>query len=287
MFPNFYSFVAIPSMLARAVLGAQIGGMSNAKLPSLFVSHGSPTLALDPGAAGAFWHELAESLPRPKAILCISAHWMTLSPLLGAAERPETIHDYYGFPEPMYRLRYPAPGAPALAERAAKLLHDAGLPAELDPGYGLDHGAWVPLQSFYPKADIPVTQLSVQPRRDARWHLKLGAALAPLRDEGVLILATGGATHNLREMDRSGGPPPAWAKEFDEWLAAALAEGRTEDLLDWESKGPKARRAHPSREHFLPLFVGLGAAGEGARGTRIYQDFTMGGLSMAAFRFAA
>lgn len=275
-------------MLAHAALGAQIRPMTEQKLPSLFVSHGSPMLALDPGPAGAFWHQLADSLPRPKAILCVSAHWMTLAPLASTAAKPETIHDYYGFPEPMYQLSYPAPGAPALAERAIALLHKAGIPAEPYPRYCLDHGAWVPLQSFYPKADVPVAQLSVQPRRDARWHLQMGAALAPLRDEGVLILATGGATHNLREMDRFGGaPPPQWAVQFDEWLAAALAEGRTEELLDWETKAPNARRAHPSPEHFLPLFVGLGAAGEGARGTRLYQDFTMGGLSMAAFRFGA
>jgi 4,5-DOPA dioxygenase extradiol len=253
----------------------------------LFVSHGSPTLALDPGAAGAFWHELAESLPRPTAILCISAHWNTRSPLVGAAVRPETIYDYYGFPAPMYRLTYPAPGAPKLAQRALALLHAAEIVAEPDPRYGLDHGAWVPLRSFYPAADIPVTQLSVQPQRDARWHLRMGAALAPLRAEGVLVLATGGATHNLREIDWSGGPPPPWAKAFDDWLAAALAEGRTEELLDWETTAPNAHRAHPSPEHFLPLFVALGAAGAAARGERLYQGFTMGGLSMAAFRFAA
>lgn len=261
--------------------------MTETTLPSLFVSHGSPTLAMEPGPAGAFWHELAASLPRPKAVLCISAHWNTATPLLGSATRPETIHDFYGFPEPMYRLRYPAPGAPALAERAIGLLHAAGIPAAAEPRYGLDHGAWVPLQSFYPEADVPVAQLSVQPRRDARWHLQLGAALAPLRDEGVLVLGSGGATHNLRELDRHGGAPPLWAKEFDDWLAAALADGRTEDVLDWETKGPNARRAHPSPEHFLPLFVALGAAGGKARGARLYKDFTLGGLSMAAFRFAA
>jgi 4,5-DOPA dioxygenase extradiol len=259
--------------------------MTDTKLPSLFVSHGSPMLALDPGAAGAFWHELAQSLPQPQAVLCISAHWNTDRPLLGAAAKPETIHDYYGFPEPMYRLRYPAPGAPALAERAIALLHEVGIPAAADPGYGLDHGAWVPLQSFYPDADVPVAQLSVQPYRNARWHRRLGAGLAPLREEGVLILGSGGATHNLRELDRRGGEAPRWAQEFDEWLASALADGRTEDLLDWETKGPHAQRAHPSPEHFLPFFVAWGAAGEGARGTRLYRDFTMGGLSMAAFQF--
>jgi 4,5-DOPA dioxygenase extradiol len=260
--------------------------MADTHLPSIFISHGSPTLALDPGEAGAFWRKLAQSLPRPKAVLCVSAHWYTHAPLLCTAERPETIHDFYGFPEPMYRLRYPAPGAPALAKRAMALLHAAGIPAAAEPEYGLDHGAWVPLQFLYPDADVPVAQLSVQPYRDARWHQRMGAALAPLKDEGALILGSGGATHNLRELVRGGAAVPSWAEAFDEWLAKALAEGDEEELLDWETKAPHAQRAHPSPEHFLPLFVAWGAAGKGATGERLYRDFTMGGLSMAAFRFA-
>ncbi len=259
--------------------------MTNPNLPSLFLSHGSPFLAVDPGEVGVFWNHLAQGLPKPTAILCISAHWYTEGPLLATTERPKTIHDFYGFPEAFYRIAYPAPGAPALAQRALSLLHAAGIEAEPDGEYGLDHGAWVPLRSLYPAADVPVAQLSVQPHRDARWHQRMGAALKPLRDEGVLILASGGATHNLRELQRGGAPVPAWATEFDEWLADALAAPRTEEILDWDVKGPNAHRAHPSPEHFLPLFVALGAAGEGARAERIHQGFTMGGLSMAAFRF--
>jgi 4,5-DOPA dioxygenase extradiol len=259
--------------------------MTNPNLPSLFLSHGSPFLAVDPGEVGVFWNHLAQGLPKPTAILCISAHWYTEGPLLATTERPKTIHDFYGFPEAFYRIAYPAPGAPALAQRALSLLHAAGIEAEPDAEYGLDHGAWVPLRSLYPAADVPVAQLSVQPHRDARWHQRMGAALKPLRDEGVLILASGGATHNLRELQRGGAPVPAWATEFDEWLADALAAPRTEEVLDWDVKGPNAHRAHPSPEHFLPLFVALGAAGEGARAERIHQGFTMGGLSMAAFRF--
>jgi 4,5-DOPA dioxygenase extradiol len=140
---------------------------------------------------------------------------------------------------------------------------------------------------MYPQADVPLLQLSLKHGYDPEEHLAVGRALAPLRDEGVLVLGSGGATHNLRELDRHASAPPAWAKEFDEWLASALAEGQTEAVLDWETKGPNAHRAHPSPEHFLPLFVALGAAGAKARGERLYQDFTMGGLSMAAFRFAA
>lgn len=258
----------------------------SAALPSLFVSHGSPMLALDPGATGVFWAELGQSLPRPAAVLCVSAHWMTAAPALSHAEHPATIHDFYGFPEPLYRLSYHPPGAPALADRAAALLQGAGLAPAIDPTRGLDHGAWVPLRSIYPKADVPVTQLAIQPRRDAAWHFKLGEALAPLRRENVLILASGGAVHNLRDLSREGGETPAWAREFDDWLAQKLEAGDTAALLDWEH-APQARRAHPSEDHFLPIFVAMGAAGRGARGRRIHQGFDLGSLSLAAFQFDA
>jgi 4,5-DOPA dioxygenase extradiol len=257
-------------------------------LPTFFVSHGAPTLALDPGATGAFWQRLAAELPRPEAVLCISAHWTTAEPEVSAVARNETIHDFYGFPEPLYRIAYPAPGAPALAERVAELLGAGGVATRIDRARGLDHGAWVPLRSMYPEADVPALQLSVQPQRDVAWHRRLGAALAPLRSEGVLILASGGAVHNLRALDWSGeGPAPAWARAFDDWLAAALAEGDTAALLDWRNAAPDARQAQPTTEHFLPLFVALGAAGEGARGECLHRGFTYGSLSMAAFRFAS
>jgi len=254
------------------------------ELPAIFVSHGSPMLALDAGETGVFWHELGASLPRPEAVLCVSAHWMTDIPAASLAERPETIHDFYGFPAPMYEIRYPAPGAPRLARRAAELVAQAGLPVGLDPEYGLDHGAWVPLRLIYPEADMPVTQLAIQPRRDARWHYELGKALAPLREEGVLVLASGGATHNLRDMNRGAGTTPKWARDFDDWLAATIAADDTEALLDWQQRAPNAGHAHPSDEHFLPIFVAMGAGG---RGERIHAGFTNGTLSMAAFKFDA
>jgi len=256
----------------------------SAALPTFFVSHGSPMLALDPGATGAFWEDLGKSLPRPAAVLCVSAHWMTTVPALSHAERPETIHDFYGFPEPLYQLRYDPPGAPALADRAAELLQAAGLAPAIDPARGLDHGAWCPLRSIYPKADVPVTQLAIQPRRDARWHFHLGEALAPLRRENVLILASGGAVHNLRDLSREGGAVPAWARAFDDWLAETIASGDTEALLDWE-RAPEARRAHPSDDHFLPIFVAMGATGRGFHGRRVHEGFSLGSLSLAAFRF--
>jgi 4,5-DOPA dioxygenase extradiol len=256
-------------------------------LPSFFVSHGAPTLALDPGETGAFWRRLAAELPRPEAVLCVSAHWTSAEPAVSGAARNETIHDFSGFPAPLYRIAYPAPGAPALAERVAGLVAAAGFAATIDRARGLDHGAWVPLREMYPAADVPVLQLSVQPERDAAWHLRLGAALAPLRDEGVLVLASGGAVHNLRTIARDGGPTPAWAQAFDDWLAAALAAGDAAALLDWQNKAPQARQAQPTAEHFMPLFVALGAAGAGAHGARLHSGFTLGSLSMAAFKFAA
>jgi 4,5-DOPA dioxygenase extradiol len=259
--------------------------MTRPTLPSFFVSHGAPTLALDPGATGGFWERLGRELPLPAAVLCISAHWTTREPAVSAPQRNETIHDFFGFPEPLYRIRYPAPGAPELAARVAALLEAAGMPAAIDHERGLDHGAWVPLRSIYPGAEVPAIQLAVQPQRDAQWHHRLGLALEPLRRDGILVLASGGAVHNLRAIDWEGGPTAPWAQEFDDWLAGALAAGKEEELLDWTHRAPNPRQAHPTPEHFLPLFVALGAAGTGARGTRIHQGFDYGTLSMAAFRF--
>jgi len=255
--------------------------------PTIFVSHGSPMLAVEPGATGEFWHKLGHELPRPQSVLAVSAHWTTREPTVNAAPTNDTIHDFYGFPEALYRIRYDAPGAPALADRVVSLLEAASIPVRVDAARGLDHGAWVPLQNMYPEADLPVAQLSVQPHRDARWHVQLGAALRPLKDEGVLVLATGGAVHNLREMARDGGPTPSWAKTFDEWLAATLAKGDESAFLDWETAAPEAQRAQPTPEHFLPIFVAYGAAGAHPKTTRINHGFTLGSMSMAAFEFAA
>jgi len=260
-----------------------------ASLPSLFISHGSPMHALDAGAPGRAWAALADALPRPSALLMVSAHWETSLPLLGGSRQPETMHDFGGFPAELYQLRYPAPGAPEVAERAAALLHEAGLGARIDGLRGLDHGAWSPLLHMYPQADVPVLQLSVQPQLDAAHHLAMGRALAPLRAEGVLVIGSGHATHNLR--DWMAGPPDApplpYAKAFADWLHQRLCAGDDAALTGWRELAPAAERAHPSVEHYLPLLVAWGAAGERPRAERFFAGFDGPALAMDAYRFDA
>lgn len=251
-------------------------------LPTVFVSHGAPTLPLSDSPAREFLGALGGELARPEAVLCVSAHWERPRPSLGLAERPETVHDFFGFPEPLYSLRYPAPGAPELARRAAALLAEAGLEPALDAERGLDHGAWVPLMLMYRAADIPVAQLSLLSDEGPSAHLALGRALAPLRDEGVLILGSGGAVHNLMEWRSSDDAAPAWATAFDDWLAHRIEAGAVDELLRYREFAPEGPRAHPTEEHFLPLFVALGAA-EGP-GRVLHRSFESS-LSMAVYAF--
>ena len=252
-------------------------------MPTLFVSHGSPMLYLEKDVpARAFLAGLGALVPRPKAIVAVSAHWNTEAPAVSIAARPETIHDFYGFPEPLYRLHYDAPGAPELANRVA------GLTGAARADYGLDHGAWVPALLGWPAADIPIFQLSVQPYMDPAHHIALGRKLAGLRDEGVLVMGSGSATHNLRRLIRGqhDASPEPWAKAFDDWVAEKVEQGDEAALANYRSEAPYAREAHPTDEHFLPLHVAYGAAGEGARGKALHRSFTSGNLSMAAYAFA-
>ncbi|HSC97225.1 MAG TPA: class III extradiol ring-cleavage dioxygenase [Burkholderiales bacterium] len=255
--------------------------------PALFVSHGSPTLPLERGPAIDFLRELGGTLGRPEAILIASAHWDTERPAVSTAEEPETIYDFYGFPPELYRLRYPAPGAPQLARRARTLLEKNGLKTDLDPGRGLDHGAWTSLFLMYPEADIPVTQLSIQSHLGPAHHVRLGEALTPLRDEGVLIFGSGGATHNLRELQyHRGNPvPQPWVVAFNDWLADAVLSGRRDDLVGYRKKAPHAVRNHPTDEHLIPLFVALGAGDPGVPPKRLHTSISSGVISMDAYRF--
>lgn len=261
-------------------------GAAGLKLPAVFVSHGAPTLAVAQNDTVEFLKNLGRGLGRPKAILCASAHWNTQSPAVSGVARPETIHDFGGFSEELYRIRYVAPGAPALARRASKLLADAGIACAFDEERGLDHGAWVPLRLMYPEADVPVAQLSIQPSLGPEHHFRLGQALGPLRGEGVLVLATGSATHNLRRLEPAGAPPD-WALQFDEWIFRKIAEGSTEELFNYRRLVPYASLAHPTEEHLLPLFValGAGAAGGSNAGRCLHRGWTYGSLSMAAYSF--
>jgi len=255
-------------------------------LPVVFLSHGAPTLAVEDGSDTHAWVELAQKLPRPKAILVVSAHWDTAEPRVSAAASPATIHDFFGFPAELYQQRYPAPGAPHLADEVRAALEAAGMRCDVDPGRGLDHGAWVPLKWMYPRADIPVTQLSVQSHRGPRHHHQLGRALAELRAKGTLILASGGIVHNLRELEwhMSGSrEPTAWARNFNDWIAARVASGAVDELIDYRRLAPEAERSHPTEEHFDPFFVGLGAGGLPAR--RLELGFDLGSLGMDGYVF--
>jgi len=259
--------------------------------PTLFVSHGSPTVAIDRTPAHHFLRALGPRLGKPSAILCVSAHWETEVPALILAPRPPTIHDFYGFPDELYRLRYPAPGSPALAREVAAMLEAAGFEAILDPERGLDHGAWIPLLLMYPAADVPVVQLSVQTDLGPAHHLRLGEVLAPLRERNVLILGSGALTHNLRDAlgrMRAGAtstsePTPRWALEFAAWVEEVIARGDLEALADYRRRAPHAAYAHPTEEHFLPILVA--AAAGGGRGTKLHESFEFGSLAMSVYAF--
>lgn len=257
-------------------------------LPTLFFSHGSPDLAISDSPARRFLGELACALGKPKAILVISAHWETAEPTVNAVEVNATIHDFGGFPAELYAMQYPAPGSPAVAERVAGLLKQAGLPARIDTRRGLDHGAWVPLIVAYPGADIPVVQLSVQTRLGPAHHFAVGRALEPLREDGVLIIGSGSFTHNLYEFYRGPGGAegePEWVIAFAEWFDSALSENRLDDLLRYREIAPYAEKNHPTDEHLLPLYSALGAAGEGANVQRLHSSSVGGVIRLDSFAF--
>jgi 4,5-DOPA dioxygenase extradiol len=257
------------------------------RLPTLFLSHGSPMQAVEPGVAGKAWAALGNTLPRPRAVLMVSAHWETSLPTLTGNPQPKTIHDFGGFPPELYRIQYNAPGSPAVAARAAALLKAEGITASIDEGRGLDHGAWVPLRWMYPQADIPVVQLSVQPERGTAHHLSLGRAIASLSEEGVLIVGSGHMTHNLRDwIGNARRPEPLrYAQAFAGWVEERMRAGDDAALIAYREQAPDALRAHPSEEHFLPLFVAWGAAGINAGTERIVDAYEGGALAMHSYLF--
>lgn len=262
--------------------------MSDASpLPTLFLAHGSPMLALEGGDWGAAVSRFGREAATPRAVLVCSAHWETPGAFrLTSAARPGVMHDFGGFPEVLYSLDYPAPGAPELAAEAAGLLQGAGLEAVLDPQRPLDHGAWVPLRYLHPGAEVPVIQLSLPRPRTPELLLAAGRALAPLRRNGVLILGSGGIVHNLRRLDWEGeaGPRP-WALAFDSWVRERLMAGDAATLADWP-QAPGAAESVPTSEHLDPLFLALGAAGAPPDPDPLFQGWQLGSLSLASYRFA-
>lgn len=251
-------------------------------MPVLYLSHGAPPLADDaiwPGQLAAW----SAQLPTPKAVLMLSAHWEDAPLVLGATTTVPLIYDFWGFPEHYYRVTYPAPGAPELAEQVRKLLRGPGTTVHDDPGRGLDHGAYVPLVQMYPAADVPVLQISL-PTLDPSGLLELGRTLAPLRDQGVLIIGSGFFTHNLRALRQDGSVHPAMA-DFDEWGRQVLHSGDVDALLDFEHAAPAAHWAHPRTEHFAPLFVSLGAAGPDLGNQRTVIDGFWNGLAKRSIQF--
>ena len=244
-------------------------------------------IALENSPAAAFLSQLGKSLPRPKSILSISAHWTTKNPTVSLAASPEIIYDFGGFPQQLYEMKYPAPGAVDVSLRIKELLSAANIVCEVVPDRGFDHGTWIPLRLMYLEADIPVAQLSVQPNNDAKSHYAIGQALQSLREEGVLIMASGTAVHNLYTI-RPESETPAWAAKFDQWLTDEVESGEAANLLQF-AQLPEAKMAHPTPEHFLPFFVALGAAANADgkfRGETLHRSWELGSLSLAAYSFA-
>jgi 4,5-DOPA dioxygenase extradiol len=230
------------------------------RMPSLFISHGAPTYALEPNIAGPQLGALG-ALLQPKAVLVLSPHWMTRELAVSTVAMPKTIHDFGGFPEPLYRLQYPADGSPEYALKALELFRAAGIPAVATDSYGLDHGAWVPLMHLFSKAQYPVFQVSMPARLNLESAYALGKILKPLRDEGVLIIGSGSLTHNLYEIERDNPHAAQYVKDFQSWIRDKVVGADVAALLASETKAPNFKRAHPTAEHFLPLLFAAGAGG--------------------------
>ncbi|KAH8510910.1 hypothetical protein POPTR_004G135200v4 [Populus trichocarpa] len=260
-------------------------------MDTVYISHGSPMMAIDESIpARQFLKSWQQTVlkERPKAILVISGHWDTKEPTVNVVNINDTIYDFYGFPKPMYQLKYTPPGAPQLAKRVKELLMENGFKhVHEDKKRGVDHGTWVPLMFMYPEADIPVCQLSVQSDRDGTYHYNMGKALAPLKEEGILVMGSGATTHNLGAMHPEGTPVPSWASQFDTWLKNALLEGRYEDVNHYDSRAPYGKKAHPWPDHFYPLHVAMGAAGENAKAKLLHHSWGNGTLSYASYKFTA
>jgi len=256
------------------------------RMPVAFFGHGSPMNVREDNRYTRAWRELGRALPRPRAILCVSAHWYTRGTSVTAMAAPKTIHDFYGFPRELYELQYPAPGDPALAARVKDLL--APTAVALDREWGLDHGTWAVLRFAYPEADVPVLQLSIDAAQPAPFHYELGRRLAPLRDAGILVAGSGDVVHNLRLMRREAGAAPYdWAVRFNDFVRNALARGDHRALIEWEAAGEDARLSIPTPEHYLPLVYCIGALEDGEPARFAVDGIEIGSVSMLSVVFGA
>lgn len=252
--------------------------------PSLFISHGAPTFALEPGRLGPNLRALAARMPDLKAILVVSAHWQTRGTRVMTTPEPDTVHDFGGFASELYRLEYPATGAPEAAALAARILAAQGFAVGEDNQRGLDHGAWVPLMHLYPEAELPVFQVSMPYDLNTIEAWRLGRALGPLREQGILIVGSGSLTHNLYEVRQNGTHGEPYAREFAEWIRSAILAKDSDRLIRYRREAPHAERAHPTEEHFLPLLVALGASTTGDATPEVIEgDMTYGVLSMESY----
>lgn len=253
----------------------------------LFVPHGSPMFALQPGAAGVAMRDVVAQLGTPRAIVVVSPHWETEVPTVGTATQLKTIHDFGGFDPRLFEIQYPATGCPEAAEQVVAALQAAGLPVARDAQRGLDHGAWVPLRHMFLDADVPIVPLSVQHHGGPQHAYRVGQALAPLAQQGFLIVASGNVTHNLRDWQRSllGQPAPDYLSVFADWIHAQMVGHQTEALLNYRQTQPAGVRAHPRDEHLLPLFTALGAAGEDAQPEAFYRGISDHVIAMDGYAF--
>lgn len=253
--------------------------------PALFVSHGAPTFALEPGVLGPELAQLGTRLPELAAVAVVSAHWQTRGVQVMRTAAPETVHDFGGFPPPLYRLQYPAPGAPGIAAETAALLASAGIETSFDDARGIDHGVWVPLLYLLPKAQVPVFQISLPFDCSEEFALRLGRALAPLRRRGVLVMGSGSVTHNQRDIRQFDSSPPIYVNEFTAWVRAQVQRRDLEALVHYRRRAPHAERAHPSQEHFLPLLVAAGAMEASDVVSVLEGGVTYGVLAMECYAF--
>ncbi|HDM8047603.1 dioxygenase [Vibrio fluvialis] len=258
------------------------------RMPALFLSHGSPMMAIEHSETTEFFQQLGTKLPKPKAIVIFSAHFDRRGPVvITSGHTLGTIHDFYGFPQPLYDIEYPAQGAPELALKAEKMLKDAGIPVKLDKDQGLDHGAWIPMLYLYPNIDVPIIQVSINSAMDAVAHFEIGRWLRPLREEGVLFVGSGGISHNLREIFSPMPDPNRVSKvnQFTNWVSEQLARGNVDALLDYLDQGPHARFNHPTPDHYLPLPSVLGTSYEDEIGQVLHRAIDLEILALDAYGF--